>query len=203
MRARSARSVGGGARPNAATDARKRATCRPSQGRRPPLTRMVSIRPTATMLHTTFGPTFLEDARVTRLAFIGVCVCAVSACSSSKKTVIVGPSPQTTRSTTPAESNRGPSTAATLGVPPGHLPRAGECRVWIPDTPPGKQPGPKSRPCSGIASAAPAGSWVIYRPTDNKKLVHVREVDPHRMGHVIRIRVFDIDTHRLVHEETP
>ncbi|MGE5803627.1 MAG: hypothetical protein ACM358_15380, partial [Gemmatimonadota bacterium] len=81
--------------------------------------------------------------------------------------------------------------------------KAGECRVWIPGTPPGQQPGPKSRSCASIASAAPAGSWVIYRPTDNKKLVHVREVDSQRTGHVVRIRIFDIETHQLVREEKP
>jgi hypothetical protein len=32
---------------------------------------------------------------------------------------------------------------------------------------------------------------------------HVREVDSHRAGHVVRIRVFDIETHRLVREEKP
>jgi hypothetical protein len=33
--------------------------------------------------------------------------------------------------------------------------------------------------------------------------VHVREVDPHRAGTVVRIRIFDIDTNRLVREEKP
>ena len=101
------------------------------------------------------------------------------------------------------ESNRGPSTAARLGVPPGHLPDPGECRVWIPGTPPGQQPKPKSRPCPGIATVAPAGSWIIYRPGDNKKVVHVREVDARRPGTVVRIRIFDIETSRLLQEETP
>ncbi len=53
------------------------------------------------------------------------------------------------------------STAATLGIPPGHLPDPGECRVWIPGTPPGQQPRPRSRPCAGITAYAPAGSWII------------------------------------------
>jgi len=99
--------------------------------------------------------------------------------------------------------NRGSSTAATLGVPPGHLPDPGECRVWIPGTPPGQQPRPKSRPCPGIATVAPAGSWIIYRPTDDKKVVHIREVDSRRAGTVVRIRIFDIETNRLLREENP
>ena len=141
-----------------------------------------------------------------RLALIGVGLCALSACTSTSKTIVVEPSPQNRTSTATAASGgstSGPSTAATLGVPPGHLPKAGDCRVWIPGTPPGQQPGPKSRSCTSIASAAPAGSWIIYRPTDNKKLVHVREVDAHRAGSIVRIRIFDIDSHRLVREEKP
>lgn len=141
-----------------------------------------------------------------RLTLIGAGLCALTACSSTTKTVVVEPSPQQRSSASGSASssaNSGPSTAATLGVPPGHLPKAGECRVWIPGTPPGQQPGPKSRSCTTIASAAPAGSWVIFRPTDNKKLVHVREVDARRAGQVVRIRVFDIDSHQLVREEKP
>src|SRR6266513_4296077 len=103
----------------------------------------------------------------------------------------------------PEARSEGPSTAATLGVPPGHLPKPGECRIWIPGTPPGRQPKPKSRPCPGIAPLAPAGSWIVYRPTDDKKVVHVREVDARRAGAVVRIRIFDIETTRLLREENP
>lgn len=100
-------------------------------------------------------------------------------------------------------NDRGPSTAVTLGVPPGHLPDPGECRVWIPGTPPGRQPRPRSRPCEGIAALAPAGSWILYRPTYDRRLVYVRMVDARRPGIVIHIRVFDIDTEQLVREEEP
>ena len=131
-----------------------------------------------------------------RTTLIGASLWLASACSTQTKTVSLEPARASS-----ASSNA--STAATLGVPPGHLPQAGECRVWIPGTPPGKQPGSKSRACAGIASVAPAGSWVIYRPTDDKKVVHVREVDPQQAGKVLRIRVFDIQTKRQVREGTP
>ena len=120
----------------------------------------------------------------------------IAACTHTTKTVIVAPNPEM-RDNPRAEA----STAATLGIPPGHLPNPGECRVWIPGAPPGHQPKPQSRVCSGIATVAPAGSWIVYRPTDDKKLVHVREVDPHRAGVVVRIRIFDIESKRLLHEE--
>ena len=103
----------------------------------------------------------------------------------------------------PPEQPAGPSTAVTLDIPPGHLPEIGECRVWIPGLPPGQQPKPKSRTCDGIASVAPAGSWIIYRPSDDRTVVHVRLVDERRAGVVIRIRIFDIDSNRLVREEHP
>ena len=91
----------------------------------------------------------------------------------------------------------------TLGIPPGHLPELGECRVWIPRLQPGLQPKPKSRSCDGIASVAPAGSWILYRPSRDRNVVHVRLVDEHRGGVVIRVQIFDIDSQRLVREENP
>ena len=93
--------------------------------------------------------------------------------------------------------------AVTLGIPPGHMPRAGQCRVWIRGRPPGRQPRPKSRPCAGIAAAAPAGSWILYRPATSARLVHVRVVDEHRPGKVVRLRVFEIASGKFVREEEP
>src|SRR5213595_531844 len=103
----------------------------------------------------------------------------------------------------PEARSEGPSTAATLGVPPGHLPKPGECRVWIPGVPPGRQPRPKSRACAGIEAVAPPGSWIIYRPEADRRFVHIREVDQRRVGMVIRVRVFEIETGRFVREENP
>ena len=46
-------------------------------------------------------------------------------------------------------------------VPPGHLPRAGECRVWYEGRPPGRQPAPTS--CSRAeAEASRSGARVLY-----------------------------------------
>lgn len=46
-------------------------------------------------------------------------------------------------------------------VPPGHLPAAGECRVWHDDRPPGQQAAPTS--CGAArATAAQTGGRVIY-----------------------------------------
>src|SRR2546426_11510848 len=96
-----------------------------------------------------------------------------------------------------ARSEGGPSTAATLGVPPGHLPKPGQCRIWIPGVPPGHQPRPKSPSCAGIEADAPPGSWVLYRPTTDRKIVHARMVDERRAGVVVRISVFEVESGRF------
>lgn len=119
---------------------------------------------------------------------------ALAGCSRTTRTVILDPNPSV---------QGGPSTAATLGLPPGQLPQVGECRVWIPGTPPGRQPRPRSRPCGGISAFAPPGSWIIIRPSENRKLVYVREVDPNQAGLVIRTRIYDVDTNRFLREENP
>ena len=37
-----------------------------------------------------------------------------------------------------------PTHPAHLGIPPGHLPPPGHCRIWVPGRPPGHQPPPDS-----------------------------------------------------------
>jgi len=103
----------------------------------------------------------------------------------------------------PPDQPPGPSSTMTLDIPPGHLPELGQCRLWIPGRPPGQQPRPKSRSCDGIVGVAPAGSWIIDRPRATPQLVFVRVVDERRAGVLVRIRVFDIDSKRLVREENP
>jgi len=110
----------------------------------------------------------------------------------------------------PAASKK--STAATLGIPPGHLPAAGQCRVWVPGKPPGHQAHPRG--CANIEAFAPPGSWIVYGPVDggsgkgkgkakghDKKLVRVRVVDERRAGVIVWVRVFDAVSGVLVSEE--
>lgn len=114
------------------------------------------------------------------------------------------------------------STASRLGIPPGHLPAPGSCRVWLPGVPPGQQKsalGGKGKgtgkgrgqqaavvergDCARVLATAPAGSWVVFRPTADKKVVHVREVDGARVGVISRIRIFDLATGAFLREERP
>jgi hypothetical protein len=100
-----------------------------------------------------------------------------------------------------ARAGRAPAAvAATLGVPPGHLPPPGLCRVWFPGRPPGQQP--KPAPCADIEAGAPAGTWVLYRPSQDRKVVHVRYVHERRSGVVVWIRVFDAKSGAFVRDVT-
>ena len=83
-----------------------------------------------------------------------------------------------------------PDSAATLDVPPGHLPPAGLCRVWIEGVPPGGQPDAQS--CDGIFLTAPAGSRVLERPEDRPDVIVVRYVHPEHAGRVVTVREFEV-----------
>lgn len=123
------------------------------------------------------------------------CAAAILLAACSTTTTVSrapGPSPAAAKSR---------STAVTLGVPPGHLPPVGRCRVWIPGTPPGRQA--RSRSCNGILATAPAGSWILYRPSREKGLVRVRYVDEHRAGVIVRISVFEAGSGKHVRDEPP
>lgn len=126
--------------------------------------------------------------RVATLAVAAIAIGAAAACR---------PIPGSEPSPEPPPPHRGaPRTAATLGIPPGHLPAPGLCRVWMPDTPPGHQTKPRS--CSNIERSAPAGSWIIERPASDRNVVHVRVVDERRPGVVVRLRVYEIRDGKVV-----
>ena len=136
----------------------------------------------------------------------GLAVISALACSSSLRT---SQSPEPVRRSRPEPVRTSPapravnrqSTAARLGIPPGHLPPAGECRIWLPGTPPGRQRAAES--CRGIERHAPAGSWIVYRPSRDRTLVHIRVVDNQRAGSVILVRVYDVADGSFVREENP
>ena len=45
-------------------------------------------------------------------------------------------------------------------IPAAFMPPPGKCRLWLPDTPPGRQPKPSS--CARALDGVPAGARVIY-----------------------------------------
>jgi hypothetical protein len=80
----------------------------------------------------------------------------------------------------------------TLGIPEGHLPPPGKCRLWYPDRPPGHQPPPER--CGRLRAHAPVGAWLIHRPKDRPTYVDVSVYDAYQPGIVISIGLFDVDT---------
>jgi hypothetical protein len=89
----------------------------------------------------------------------------------------------------------------TLKVPPGHFPRPGECRLWFPGRPPGQQP--RAGSCVGLGRIAPAGTYILYRPTSDKKVVHARVIDPKKDGVVVVVRVYDANRGTYIRDERP
>lgn len=55
---------------------------------------------------------------------------------------------------------RGDGGARTLGVPRGHYPPPGECRVWYPGREPGQQPPPAK--CDQLVGRVPYGAFILY-----------------------------------------
>lgn len=141
-------------------------------------------------------------------------VAGLAACSSSNPEVETGPEPQAQRipgtgsdqGAEPEMKNENvpenASTAAKFGIPPGHLPPPGQCRVWMPGEPPGKQKKEhRAGDCAAVSRDVPAGGWLVYRPGDDRKEVVVREYGAGR--HITSIRVFDIVTGALLRELDP
>ena len=87
------------------------------------------------------------------------------------------------------------------GIPPGHLPPPGTCRLWYPDRPPGHQPPPER--CGRLRAQAPAGAWLIHRPTDEPTYVDVSVYDAYRPGLVITIGIFDVDSGAFIRHGKP
>jgi hypothetical protein len=78
-----------------------------------------------------------------------------------------------------------------LAVPPKALPAPGSCRLWKPGRPLREQSAPGA--CSTIEPTAPPATWILYRPAQDPRLIHVRVVDPDQAGLVTQVRVYDAE----------
>ncbi|HSJ30813.1 MAG TPA: hypothetical protein VK933_05220 [Longimicrobiales bacterium] len=102
---------------------------------------------------------------------LSLAVIGTSACSRTMATAVPGGSPSSV-STERADRDdsrngtgngrgqpaRGPRKLN--GVPPGHYPKPGECRIWHSGRPPGQQPKPTA--CSNLMGRVPAGAFILY-----------------------------------------
>ena len=124
--------------------------------------------------------------------FAGFVLAAMLLGGCAQRTVIVqSPGP----STTPVVVTSDARFARSLGIPPGHLPPPGSCRVWYPGTPPGLQPPPG--PC-GVR--VPAGVWFLSRPAERAH-VRVTIYDRDRPGIVAGVAVYEAASGRFLREE--
>jgi hypothetical protein len=136
----------------------------------------------------------MKKSMLTLIAALALSGCGSSVLISSDPS---SPEPEVSQSA----GGPGPSTAATLGIPPGHLPEPGQCRVWLPGVPPGHQ-GPTGD-CAELANQVPLDGWLVYRPSKDKKEVQVSVYDGRRPNVVVVIRFYDTNRGTLLREETP
>lgn len=79
---------------------------------------------------------------------------------------------------------------APLGIPMGHLPPPGECRIWFPGVPAGQQPPPGN--CAALEHEVPAGAWLLYRPKEEH--VRVSVCDESRANVFVSVRLYEAET---------
>jgi len=92
---------------------------------------------------------------------------------------------------TPADERPKPKkdTPAKFHIPPGHLPSADECRIWIPGVPPGQQSPPGD--CGELASEVPPGAWLIRGVAKKDKDFEVVVYDVEQPRLIVEIRLYD------------
>jgi hypothetical protein len=78
-----------------------------------------------------------------------------------------------------------------LRIPLAELPRPGACRLWKPGRPLREQA--RAGACAQIEPTAPPESWILYRPQQDPRLVHLRIIDPDQAGVVTQVRVYDAE----------
>lgn len=93
----------------------------------------------------------------------------------------------------PPHSVHGPvhAPAKSLGIPPGHYPPPGYCRVWVPGRPPGHQA--RAVPCGSLGDV-PLGAWVLHRSSHSKKVLEVAAYDDVKPKVVVSVSYYDAKT---------
>ena len=85
-----------------------------------------------------------------------------------------------------------------LEIPSKELPPPGKCRIWVPGLAARDQA--KAGKCDGMEAQAPAGSWVLSRPSKDRNVVHVKVIDGRRAGVVTRVLSYEVASGKLIGE---
>jgi len=96
----------------------------------------------------------------------------------------------------PEESMPGYDVPGSLGINARYLPDPGQCRIWIPGLPFGRQARPTS--CNGIADEAPAGAWILRRSTAQPDVIRVDFIDDETAGVIVRAGSYEAATGQAV-----
>lgn len=111
-----------------------------------------------------------------------------SACATRVVVHSPAPAPEPVHhSSAPAHPVQGP--VASLGVPPGHFPPPGQCRIWVQGVPPGRQA--ECVPCNSIDGEIPLGALVLYRPSREAGALQVMEYDRQSPPMILSVSWYD------------
>ncbi len=97
------------------------------------------------------------------------------------------------------DTPRGAVDRPPLGVNARYLPNPGQCRVWVPGRPNGRQA--RARNCDGIANGAPAGAMILRRLPNQANVILVDYIDEARAGRIVRTSVYDASSGAFIRDE--
>lgn len=101
--------------------------------------------------------------------------------------------------TTPSGGSHGSAVPPEyLGIPRGHLPPPGECRVWHPGVEAGQQFAPGK--CEDVSHDLGPGDWLLYRPSQHEEIVEVTVYHPRTPGARIAVWVYEFATGRYLRD---
>lgn len=128
-----------------------------------------------------------------RIALIILTALVFGGCSCSGGVTVHSESPESGTvggPKSPADERPKPKkdTPAKFHIPPGHLPDADECRIWIPGVPPGQQA--PAGDCSDLASEVPPGAWLIRGVAKKDKEFDVVVYDEKQPRVIVEIRFY-------------
>ena len=88
----------------------------------------------------------------------------------------------------PEKREKGTLSLQALGIPNGHMPPPGSCRIWYPGRPPGHQPPPFK--CGAGLVRIPLGTFLVQRI--DGRYVQVDEYDRKLPDFVVRTGTFQL-----------